>query len=293
MKLAGEAGSLLKIEEEIAGAVAEAKQKWLAGSTPEQGHLFADDIAPPAQKERGLDVIGITDETFWEQAEERIYVALQTYAEQAENGGGYQRRLFADDAARGFAFIDLCRKRYDVVLMNPPFGNPPDSVARLIPADAANNIYPAFVLRGAQMSDGFVGALTDRTFVVQQSFGKYRIRLTSDLGLIALVDLGWGVLDDADVQVATYVVRKGSEELHLFVALNTSDEEPADQLYKVIQDSDWTALSSDLIHKLPNSAFAHTLPTAYLGHLESQDALKDLEAVLKFMLVVSVTAGSY
>ena len=79
---------------------------------------------PCPRQERGLDVTGITDETFWEQAEERIYAALQTYAEQAENGGGYQRRLFADDAARGFAFIDLCRKRFDVALMNPPFGNP-------------------------------------------------------------------------------------------------------------------------------------------------------------------------
>ena len=86
MKLAGEAGSLLKIEEEIAGAVAEAKQKWLAGPKPEQGRLFADDTAPPAQKELGLDVTGITDETFWEKAEERIYAALQTYAEQAEHG---------------------------------------------------------------------------------------------------------------------------------------------------------------------------------------------------------------
>ncbi|MBV8228024.1 MAG: SAM-dependent methyltransferase, partial [Verrucomicrobia bacterium] len=50
MKHAGEAGSLLKIEEEIAGAVAEAKQKWLAGPRLEQGRLFADDMAPPAQK---------------------------------------------------------------------------------------------------------------------------------------------------------------------------------------------------------------------------------------------------
>ena len=24
--------------------------------------------------------------------------------------------------SRGFAFVDLCRKRYDVVIMNPPFG---------------------------------------------------------------------------------------------------------------------------------------------------------------------------
>ena len=28
--------------------------------------------------------------------------------------------MFAEDATRGFAFIDLCRIRYDIVLMNPP-----------------------------------------------------------------------------------------------------------------------------------------------------------------------------
>ena len=61
--------------------------------------------------------------------EERIYDALRDYAEQAENGGGFQRRLFADDAARGFAFIDVCRKRYDVALMNPPFGEVQSIVA--------------------------------------------------------------------------------------------------------------------------------------------------------------------
>ena len=147
MKLAGEAGSLLKIEEEIAGAVAEAKQKWLADPKPEQGRLFADDTAPPTQKERGLDVTGITDETFWEQAEERIYAALQTYAEQAEHGG-YQRRLFADDAARGFAFIDLCRKRYDVVLMNPPFGDaslPSKPYIEDVYGDTKGDVYKAFV----------------------------------------------------------------------------------------------------------------------------------------------------
>jgi hypothetical protein len=36
MKLAGEAGSLLKIEEEINDAVAEAREQWLAALTPEQ-----------------------------------------------------------------------------------------------------------------------------------------------------------------------------------------------------------------------------------------------------------------
>ena len=68
---------------------------------------------------------------FWNTAEERIYAALRDYAESAE-AGDYQRRLFAEDAAHGFAFIDLCRKRYDAVVMNPPFGKPTGSVKKLM-----------------------------------------------------------------------------------------------------------------------------------------------------------------
>jgi len=85
MRLAGEAGSLLKIEEEIANAIAEARQKWLADPKPEQLQLFADENVPPTQQELELDVAGITDETFWERAEERIYVALQAYSGSVPN----------------------------------------------------------------------------------------------------------------------------------------------------------------------------------------------------------------
>ena len=121
MKLAGEAGSLLRIEEEIAGAIAEAKQKWLAGTEARTRPPLCRRHAPPAQKElrprphrhHRRKVLGKGRAADLRRA--------QAYAEQAENGGGYQRRLFADDAAQGFAFIDLCRKRYDVVVMNPPF----------------------------------------------------------------------------------------------------------------------------------------------------------------------------
>ena len=119
MQLAGEAGSLLKIEEEISSAITEAKKLWKAGPQLEQPKLFGE-LEPAKQKELTIDLSGITDEQFWDSAESRIYDALRDYAEQAENGGGFQRRLFAEDAARGFAFIDVCRKRYDVMMMNPP-----------------------------------------------------------------------------------------------------------------------------------------------------------------------------
>jgi hypothetical protein len=216
MKLAGETGSLLKIEEEIAGAVGEAKQKWLAGPRSEQGRLFADDTAPPVQKERGLDVTGITDETFWGKAEDRIYAALQSYAEQAEHGG-YQRRLFADDAARGFAFIDLCRKRYDVVLMNPPFGDaslPSKPYLDETYGDTKGDVYKAFVecFQARLVPAGYLGIISSRTgFFLGQS-EDWRTRVVLRLFRpVALADLGMGVLD-AMVEVAAYALRNLSEQ---------------------------------------------------------------------------------
>ncbi|HOC24340.1 MAG TPA: SAM-dependent methyltransferase, partial [bacterium] len=131
MQLAGEAGSLLKIEEEIQESISQAKEQWqrmYERARDKFGNqmLFTqsemDNLRLDPQLLLGLfDVSQISDAEFWETIEERILAALREYAERS-SGQSLSRRMFADDAAKGFAFIDLCRKRYDVVLMNPPFG---------------------------------------------------------------------------------------------------------------------------------------------------------------------------
>jgi len=211
MKLAGEAGSLLKIEEEVAGAVAEAKAQWLAEvkQEPGQGSLFAD-LAKQEQHRLDFEVAEITDENFWEQAEVSIYRALREYAEHAENGGDYQRRLFAEDAARGFAFIDVCRKRYSVALMNPPFGDTTPTSAPLVKkeySDYAENLYVAFHRRASYSLEdgGLVGAISSRSFVFYRDFESFRRRLLDESQIKAFVDLGWEVLDGAQVETAAFV----------------------------------------------------------------------------------------
>lgn len=214
MKLAGEAGSLLKIEEEVAGAVAEAKAQWIAEAKQEgQGSLFTD-LAKHEQQRLDFEVAAITDETFWERAESSIYAALREYAEQAENGGGYQRRLFAEDAARGFAFIDVCRKRYDVVLMNPPFGEAAkaskDYLMTKFPR-TKNDVYAAFVEEGIhrQVLRGRLGAITSRTGFFLSSFRGWREEvLLCEARPTLLADLGGGVLDAAMVETAAYILER-------------------------------------------------------------------------------------
>ncbi len=200
MQLAGEAGSLLKIEEEIRSAIASSKMLWKAGPRLEQSQLFAD-LSPARQTELTIDFSGITDEQFWNTVEGRIYTALRDYAEQAERGGGFQRRLFAEDAARGFAFIDACRKHYDVWLMNPPFGAASSHYQGLYATSyplSKADLACGFVERGMSLmaNGGRIGVLMTRTPFFLSSFAKWRIeKIINQGGLQVFVDLGYGVLD--------------------------------------------------------------------------------------------------
>jgi hypothetical protein len=212
MRLAGEAGSLLQIEDEIRTLVAEAKQRWKGRSRLEQTTMFPGLEAKPRQEEMRLDVSGVTDEQFWEKVEERVYSALRTFAERSESAGGFQRRLFAEDAARGFAFIDLCRQRYDVALMNPPFGDaslPSKPYLDETYGDTKGDVYKAFVecFQARLVPAGYLGIISSRTgFFLSQS-EDWRTRVVLRLFRpIALADLGMGVLD-AMVEVAAYVLR--------------------------------------------------------------------------------------
>jgi hypothetical protein len=211
MKLADEAGSLLKIEEAIRDAVAEAKKQWLEGPKPEQMLLFPESAERKLkQQQLRFDLAGVTDERFWEQAEDRILEALERYAERAGNGRAGRRRLFAEDAARGFAFIDLCRKRYDVVLMNPPFGEPAKASKPLIEKSfprTKNDVYAAFVERGLGLlrARGMLGAITSRTGFSLSSFTKWREEiLLKEARPTVFADLGYGVMDNAMVEAAAY-----------------------------------------------------------------------------------------
>ncbi|RIK38881.1 MAG: BREX-1 system adenine-specific DNA-methyltransferase PglX [Chloroflexi bacterium] len=286
MKLAGEAGSLLKIEEELAGAVAEAKRQWLAGGKPEQGRLFPDDT--PRQMGLELDLSGITDEAFWDRAEALVLKALKEYAEQAENGDSYQRRLFAGDAAQGFAFIDLCRRRYEVVLMNPPFGLGLKSNFNWLKErfpDGYVDIYAAFVARSIQLSTVRSGAISSRSFLVSKKLERLRRNgiLTK---LEVLLDLGWAVMDDATVQSAAYVLNIEDKSLSKeFLAFDRkSTPTQSDGLVKVLSRSEERGTyiaDRELLKEINQARILYSLPRKILHLLTARNNLGDNVLIAK------------
>ena len=104
--------------------------------------------------------------------------ALRQYAERAKTVRSLATAL-SEDAVRGFAFVDLCHKRFDIVLMNPPFGSATggasEELSKQFP-QSASNLFAMFVIRANALSagGGIVGALTPRTFLTLASFENYR-----------------------------------------------------------------------------------------------------------------------
>ncbi len=175
LSLAGDLGLLLRVEQLVA-------RQAMRGQT---GDLFA----PP---------------------EQRIRAALDRFMREAEGSTNTRRRLFADDAAHGVALLGIAEKKFDAVLMNPPFGAGSSRSKKEFETAyprSKNDLYAAFVERGIEMlaSHGRVGAITSRTGFFLSSFQRWREEvLLKDAPPVVFADLGAGVLDSAMVETAAY-----------------------------------------------------------------------------------------
>ena len=204
--LAGELGALLRVEDGIATELRRAREQFVK---LRQTSGFLPGMEPVV-KQGFLDLSGIDDDRFFHEAETRIVEALRQFAETAPMTASVRRRLFAGDAAQGIALMEVVRTRFEVVLMNPPFG------ACSLPAKkefersyprTKNDVYAAFVERGIELLQrrGRLGAITSRTGFFLSSFQKWREEiLLPKAPPVIVADLGIGVLDGAMVETAAY-----------------------------------------------------------------------------------------
>ncbi|GGG53121.1 hypothetical protein GCM10011403_07920 [Pseudohongiella nitratireducens] len=162
----------------------------------------------------GNDLFAEQEQEVWNQAEYRLRNALINFTEQVSSN--YQSQLFALDALQGLRLIDLTREVFDVVVMNPPFGalssNTKTKIGKIYP-NSKNDLLAVFVERGVELlrKSGRLGAITSRTCFFLSSFQKWRehvVLLNAKPEVLA--DLGYGVMDDAMVEAAAYVLEKQS-----------------------------------------------------------------------------------
>ncbi|NJC05754.1 hypothetical protein GGQ97_001547 [Sphingomonas kaistensis] len=162
------------------------------------------------------DIFGERGELFraddleqWRKAEERLRVALGDYARAAQSS--YQGRLFAEDALQGLRILEQCKHSYDVLVMNPPFGQPTESARefmKLSGSDGWKDIYAGFFERSIDLtrSSGLIGAITSSQFFHTRQMKGLRERMILNELPRSIIDLGSDVLDDAAVQTALTVL---------------------------------------------------------------------------------------
>jgi len=213
LALADEAGSLLLAEREMARLIAQQHNRWRADrDRMPLAALFGDSTA----SSNGAEV---SDEEFWQRLEQRLERLLEGYAERAHGAEAVHRRIFARDGASVLRFLDVLRKQYDVVLMNPPFGSPTKASKSYIDDNyplTRNDVYAAFIERWVDRltERGRLGAITSRTGFFLKTFTDWREQVLLVRTFVDVVaDLGSGVLDTAMVETAAYVLERTKAEV--------------------------------------------------------------------------------
>jgi hypothetical protein len=186
-------GSLLRVEELLASEI----KTRIAEADDDPSTLFGS--------------TGMAHDAFG-QAETEVLELLQQIADSSTSGPA--DRLFAAEAQDAIRFVEAMRQRYDAVLMNPPFGEPVADTKQYLRAaypwipTRDYNILAAFVGRGIELCkpDGRMGAITSRAGMFQVTSERWRQEVILAHRLFTLADLGYGVMEQAQVEAAAYVI---------------------------------------------------------------------------------------
>jgi hypothetical protein len=276
MRLAGEMGSLLKIDRALGTAIERGRAEW-EGRLPlfrvsEYG-LDHGRLSP--LKESYVRLIPGEQEDFWANAEKLVFEALADYAATASGTGAARRRLFAEDALQGFALADLMTLNFDVALMNPPFSAVTEgtrAVVELSHPDSRYDIGAMFIeeFSGRLTHRGRLGAIFNRTNWFSGRLGRYRSHQLHHYWLACNADLGLGILDAFVETALTVVEASPPSSLSYWIRL-VDTENKSKELRETITNIQNSAVNSRLFvidqsifAGIEENPYSYWVPTALL-----------------------------
>lgn len=275
MQFVGEAGLLFKMEKEIEDEINYLKNNWAKVNQYRYATLFSSDEekAKIEMENEARRILKENKEDFFKEITSRLKEALHQLSSKLSEEEGYENALFSDDATRGFAFIELCQKRFDCIVMNPPFGEGSEHTVDYFdenyPAWSRNLVCAFFDRMQEMLTDtGVVGSIFDRTVLIKSSYEAFRKRNICGY-IISCADTGWGVLD-ANVETSTLVLSK-NKNIDKGVFYDVLDIEPNKKneiLLSILHN-----YSSDRLY-LTSSADFVNLPNTIVGYYFNDDILR-------------------
>ncbi len=198
-----EIGSLARPEEDLKELIKKEKERllsvWQREKQPGQILLFQELLTPEQQE---LPFEKVTDVQFWDGLTRRFLRILDVFLKRTRQE--MRERLFATDLQRVIVFLDLCRKRYDVVATNPPYMGSKNMgkelkeyVQRVYPL-GKRDLYAAFIQRNRDWTEerGIVAMVTQQSWMFLRSFMKMREGILKENCIQTLLHLGEHAFDD-------------------------------------------------------------------------------------------------
>jgi hypothetical protein len=205
----------------------------------------------------------------FELPESRIRAALGAFMLESESGSNAKRRLFADDTAHGLGLLELSELRFDVVLMNPPFGKVPkrsETYLRKHYEGCWTDVYGAFLFRFLSRRERpWVGAITSSLFLYTKQMRNLRSLWIEQGSLELLVELGPQVLDGATVETALTV---SSDRNSLSAGFLDATDIGREQLESQLREAAFRRIPLQRFRQLPLAPLCYHVSDAVLGLFE-------------------------
>jgi len=277
-----EIGSLSRPEEDLKELIKKERERLLSGWERNNGQLeMFTEFLPPEQRELPFDKV--TDEQFWNGVLSRIMKALDEYYQQASEGGDTRAQIMIHEASKGFGFLEVCNKRYDVVATNPPYmgsknmGKELKEYVQMTYPEGKRDLYAAFIQRNFEWAEkrGIIAMVTQQSWMFLKSFLNMREEILKESCIQTIVHLGEHAFDDPAAAGAFVVLftlhNKKSYNEHKLLAFRligpNNSREKRDLLITGIsqpsKDLKYFVLQSEFLD-LPEYPICYWLPESYL-----------------------------
>lgn len=286
-------GSLLRVEERFKQLLKAYKPPSVEGLTKEEQESLPGMEAPVRQMQ-----LGEADRTgTWSPRRtlQQMLADLKDFAREALDEQDVNAQIFAVEAEKALGLLDVLMQRYEVVVMNPPYGWPTENGKKYlidIYPQTKNDLYAAFIERASELaaSIGYVGCLASRTFLYLSRYENLRSQiLMRDSIPVVMLDFGFGVLDDAMVETNAFILRNMESEARdefptIFIRLSDENDRVKDfedVIHVEMKDERAYCEFLQEFNNIPRSPFAYWAPNSMRRHFADLPSLEPAYAIVR------------